>query len=132
MRVAIVGSRGPKMPAAYDFIGPLTQEQAEHAARLEAVRRYVLSLPDDTTVVTGGAVGVDQAAMQAAKERTPRLRLEVYYPDWQQGRGAGLVRNRRIVHNSERLVAWWDGTSRGTKFTIDFAASLGREVLVMP
>lgn len=128
-RVAIVGSRGPKMPPT-GFIGPLTREQQEHLDRIASVRRYVLALPDDTIVVTGGAVGVDQAAMKAAKERVPRLQLEVYYPDWSQGRGAGLVRNRRIVHNCDRVVAFYDGTSRGTAFTIQFATDIDREVVV--
>ncbi len=135
-RVAIVGSRGPKMPPGWDgqpgFIGPLSKEQGEHKERMRAVWRYVHSLADDAIVVSGGARGVDEMAVRAAKTRTPRLQVCVYYADWQKGKGAGLARNRRIVANSDRVVAFWDSVSRGTAHTISVAQEMEKELWVFP
>jgi len=110
MRVAIVGSRNYR--------------------DLDRVRRYVASLPKGTIVVSGGARGVDKTAERAAKEHG--LNVCIYYPNWEKGRGAGLARNKQIVHNCDRLVAFHDGESRGTMFTIEFAAQMSREVIVFP
>ena len=37
------------------------------------------------------------------------------------GKRAGLVRNDMIVSLAHQVVAFWDGMSRGTKYTIDKA-----------
>lgn len=110
MRIAIVGSR--------------------QFAQLERVHAYVAALPADTTVVTGGALGVDQAAEAAARARG--LSLLIFLPEWKRyGKRAGLVRNDQIVEASEKVVAFWDGVSRGTKYTIDLARKKGIEVEVI-
>jgi len=52
--------------------------------------------------------------------------------DWQQyGRRAGAIRNRRIVAAASRVVAFWDGASKGTSITIDMARELGKPVEVI-
>lgn len=109
MTIAIVGSRN------YPDLG--------------AVRKFVHSLPLSVIVVTGGASGVDSAAEAAARERG--IEVRVFRPDWEQfGRSAGIIRNRHIVSVAEMVVVFWDGKSRGTKYTIDLARRLGRRVLV--
>jgi uncharacterized phage-like protein YoqJ len=35
------------------------------------------------------------------------------------------VRNRWMVDNSDKVLAWWDGTSGGTKNCIDYADDKG-------
>jgi len=109
VRVAIVGSR--------DY------------AHLGAVIRYVWALPGDAVVVSGGARGVDRVAAQTARARG--LETEVYPADWTQGRGAGLARNSAIVRRCDRLVAFWDGTSRGTADAIRKARLAGKPVEVI-
>jgi YspA, cpYpsA-related SLOG family len=109
MKVAIVGSR--------------------YFVDLEMVRKYVRSLPAETIVVSGGAMGVDRAAeFEAAK-----LGLTVisHKADWAtDGRAAGMIRNHHIVADADRLVAFWDGSSHGTKNSIDRARSKGIPVEV--
>ncbi len=84
---------------------------------LERVSTYVLSLPLTTIVVTGGALGVDQAAEAAAMRRG--LVVKVFLPDWKKhGKAAGPIRNSEIVAYADRGVAFWDGKSRGTLDTI--------------
>lgn len=43
-----------------------------------------------------------------------------YFADWNKyGNSAGAVRNKEIVKNSDKFVVFWDGSSKGTKITID-------------
>lgn len=104
-------------------------------ANLDAVRAFVRSLPVSTIVVTGGARGVDRAAEDTARTiRLSRIILEpqaassATYTTYAQ---ACLARNRRIVEESDEIYAFWDGKSRGTKYTIDYAEKLGKKVTVI-
>ena len=46
--------------------------------------------------------------------------------DWAQGRGAGHARNTIIVEQADRVVAFWDEESPGTRDTIGKARSQGK------
>lgn len=108
-RVAIVGSRG--YPDEDDVFS------------------YVHELPSDTVVVSGGAEGPDTWAEKAAKRRG--MLVVVYRADWSlYGKAAGPIRNAEIVANCDRVVAFWDGHSRGTKSTIGIANRQGKPVEV--
>jgi len=105
VRVAIVGSR--------DY------------PNLEEVREYVMSLPDDTVVVTGGARGVDKTAEVAARERG--LKVVVHEAEWNKyGKAAGPMRNRVVVEDCDKLVAFWDEVTPGTKNVISQASKAGK------
>lgn len=100
MRIAIVGSR--------DY------------PDLDAVAAYVNDLPEGTTVVSGGARGVDQVAVMTASLRN--LPVDVYKADWDRyGKSAGYRRNIDIVANADKLVAFQHNASRGTQHSIDLA-----------
>lgn len=89
---------------------------------LEEVRQFVFEQERDTVIVSGGASGVDEVAVQAAKAYG--MAYEVHIPDWNRhGRSAGVIRNRTIVDAADEVVAFWDGASRGTQFTIEYARS---------
>lgn len=108
-RVAIVGSR--------DF------------PRLDVVRDYVRALPRDAVIISGGARGVDRAAVAEAD----RLGMahEVYPAQWTtQGKSAGFRRNATIVAQCTEVIAFWDGVSRGTAHTIGLAERAGKPVSV--
>lgn len=47
------------------------------------------------------------------------------------GKAAGMIRNTDIVNNSEIVVTFWDGESRGTKDSIKKAEQQGKKVLVI-
>jgi len=109
VKVAIVGSR----------------DWTDH----EMVRDYVHSLEEDDVVVSGGARGVDQFAQIYAEERG--LETIIFMPNWREhGNRAGIVRNRKIVEACDRLVAFWDNSSVGTKSSIELAKGAGKPVLV--
>ena len=95
MRVAVIGSRG---------------------LSVQDMGRY---LPEATSeIVSGGAKGVDASAREYALAHD--IRLTEYLPEYERyGRGAPLKRNITIIENSDLVLAFWDGKSRGTKFVIE-------------
>jgi predicted Rossmann fold nucleotide-binding protein DprA/Smf involved in DNA uptake len=96
---------------------------------LESVRRFVQTLPVGTVIVSGGARGVDRCAATAARDHG--LRVVEYLAQWDRwGRRAGFIRNQQIVQRCDRLVAFWDGSSSGTRHSIELARQLGRPVIV--
>ena len=87
---------------------------------LEQVRKYVRDLSPDDIIVSGGAKGVDETAEGEAR----KLGMEVISvpAEWNKyGKRAGLIRNDIIVGMADCVVAFWDGVSLGTKYTIDKA-----------
>ncbi len=77
-----------------------------------------------TAIVSGGARGADTLAKEFAIRNN--LPLVEFLPDYKiHGRQAPILRNIQIVENCDFLIAFWDGTSRGTKFTIDYARKKG-------
>lgn len=99
MRVAIIGSR------------TVTIENLE-----------VFLPPNTTEILSGGAIGVDTCAAIYAK--THGLPLCEYLPDYASfGKSAPLHRNIRIVEQADLVIAFWDGKSGGTRFTIEHCRS---------
>ena len=103
-RIAIVGSR--------DYPRP------------DLVEAFVARLPKSAVVVSGGARGVDSVAVEAAEARG--LEAVVFPADWRRWRrSAGPRRNAEIVEHADRVVAFWDGASRGTLDTVRRARRAG-------
>lgn len=99
MKVAVIGSR-----TFQDY--PL----------LEAI----LDEEEITTIVSGGARGADTLAEQYAKAHN--ILFEVHRPDWNQyGKRAGFIRNKDIISSCDKVIAFWDGESKGTAHSIDIA-----------
>lgn len=96
MKLAIVGSREWGHP--------------------EMVRSFIQALPKDTIVISGHARGVDRYAETFAREAG--LEVISFPADWSLGPKAGLLRNTQIVNTCDKLVAFWDGKSKGTKDSI--------------
>ena len=89
------------------------------------VTRYVDKLPWATVVISGGARGVDTVAVRYAAQRS--LMTEVYKAYWNlHGKAAGMIRNQKIVDAADKVVAFWDGKSRGTADTIAKARKAGK------
>lgn len=81
-------------------------------------------------IVTGGCPsGADALAERYARSRG--LALRVFLADWgRQGRAAGPIRNRTMAEYGHALVAYWDGSSRGTASMIGEARARGLRVVV--
>jgi len=107
MKVAIIGSR------------------SRHIANLEDY------LPQGITeIVTGGAKGIDSDAMEYAKKYN--IPLTVFLPQFERyGRGAPIVRNREMMAYADRVIALWDGVSKGTASGIQEVERLGKAVEIV-
>jgi hypothetical protein len=73
-----------------------------------------------THIISGGAIGIDRLAEQYANEHN--IPTTIIKPDWKTyGKAAGIIRNKEIVGKADQIIAIWDGISKGTKSSIDFA-----------
>jgi len=81
---------------------------------------YEMLFNEKIEIVSGGAKGADSLAEKVAL--ISEIPVKVFQPDWDKhGKAAGHIRNQQIVDNSDIIVAFWDGESKGTKDTIDKA-----------
>ena len=105
MRVAIIGSRE---------IGPFGTD--------DLIRHIPLNTSE---LVSGGAAGIDAMAEDAARKLG--LPMTVFRPDYEaNGRLAPLIRNSRIVDYADLVLAFWDGHSRGTAYTLRVCVEHGK------
>jgi hypothetical protein len=89
-----------------------------------------LSKIEITKIVSGGASGADTLAEQYAKENN--ISIIIFLPNWKAfGKAAGFVRNLRIITEADIIIAFWDGSSKGTKNSIDTANKLNKEVIIV-
>lgn len=113
MKVAIIGSRNA-LHSDYSIIS-----------------RYI---PSNTSeIVSGGAKGIDLLAKKFALENG--LLYKEFLPDYEDKslddkRKAPLLRNKQIVEYADYFLAFWDGVSRGTAFTIDYCVRTYKPVKV--
>lgn len=105
MIVAIVGSREFPDRAAVDSVIAMLH-----------IEWHGLGLK----ITSGGARGVDTwVAEHCNKSGIPFME---YPADWKSlGLRAGYARNEEMVKVADKVVAFWDGESKGTKHTIDLA-----------
>lgn len=82
-------------------------------------------------IVSGGATGADALAAKYCLGELGKNPI-VFKPNWgKYGPAAGPIRNKLIVENSDIVVAFWDGKSRGTLSSINLAKNAGKEVEVV-
>ncbi|MGI6715608.1 MAG: hypothetical protein ACOX3X_00215 [Eubacteriales bacterium] len=105
MRVAVVGSRSLSID----------------------ISRYIP--PGTTEIITGGAEGIDAQAEKYAD--THRLSKHIIRPDYaKHGKAAPLYRNQRIVNLADIIIAFWDGESGGTAFTVKYARQVKKPLKI--
>ena len=93
-----------------------------------ALEKYVLDDVDE--IVSGGAVGVDSCAAEYAKLR--KIKLTEFIPEYERyGRAAPIVRNKKIVDYADKILVFWDGSSKGTLSVIKYADKIGKPIKVI-
>lgn len=111
MRLAIIGSRKAPKNIAVDILP------------------YVPA--DATEIVSGGAEGVDKAAEDIAAALS--LPLRRFLPNYERyGKRAPLMRNLEIIAYADEVLAFWDGSSRGTMHSVAECIRSGKPVRVVP
>lgn len=81
-------------------------------------------------IVSGGANGVDSIAEKWARQHG--IEVLIYKPQYEVygGKYAPIQRDKELVNASDIVIAFWDGKSKGTKFTIEYARELGVPTIV--
>ncbi len=124
MKIAVVGSRKFKDE---EFVGKILSSE----------------LGGHDTLISGGAIGVDTWAEEVIPILNSGLanyeiKKIIFKPDWndlsQPGAiikinkhgekydaRAGFRRNKLIIDEADKVIAFWDGKSKGTKHSIDLA-----------
>lgn len=68
-------------------------------------------------IVSGGVRGIDTSARNYALKNG--IKLTEFLPNYRQyGRIAPLKRNIQIVDYADEILAFWDGKSTGTVYTV--------------
>ena len=71
-------------------------------------------------IVSGHASGADHIGELYAENH--KLECKLYPANWKAyGRAAGPIRNKQMAKVADKLIAFWDGKSRGTKNMINLA-----------
>lgn len=90
---------------------------------LDLVRKIIRKLQKSTTILSGGARGVDAVAAHEALQCGLNL---IVFPvpswEWKKSKGAGFKRNELIVNSlneEDGLIAFWDGKSKGTLHSVN-------------
>lgn len=107
MRIAIIGSR---------------------TLKIDDVDKYITD--GVTEIVSGGAKGIDFCAREYAIKRG--IKLVEFLPEYEKfKKGAPLKRNLQIIDYADKIIAFWDGKSRGTKYVIDNCREQNKEIQVI-
>ena len=98
-----------------------------------SIKEFDLShfVAEDThLIISGGADGVDTLAEQFAdKNRISKLILRPRYDLY--GKAAPLKRNEEMVELADKILVIWDGRSKGSAYTVNYAKMRNKEVEVV-
>jgi hypothetical protein len=109
MRVAVIGSRSFN---DYELL------------------KNVLSEIKVDILISGGAKGADTLAEKYALKNN--IKTEIFYPEWSKyGKKAGFLRNTKIIENADLIVAFWDGTSKGTLDSIEKSKKNNKKIIII-
>ena len=72
-----------------------------------------------TEIISGGAKGADTFGVQWGNKHS--IPTTIFYPDFKKRKRAYHFRNRQIVQSSDIVIAFWNGRSSGTKYTMSYA-----------
>lgn len=86
--------------------------------------------PDVDTVISGGAAGIDTLAEQYADSR--RISKYIMRPRYDlYGRAAALRRNEEMVEMADRVLIIWDGSSKGTEYTLKYTKKMNKPITLV-
>jgi len=82
-------------------------------------------------IVSGGAIGPDSMGERYARENGHKLKQ--FLPQWKLHgkRAAPFIRNKDMGDYADRLIAFWDGKSKGTKNMIEYMRKLKKKIQVI-
>lgn len=116
MKIAIIGSR--------NFI---------HFQKItERIYDFTRTEYSDITIISGGARGVDQEAIRVAKVLGLQTNDKDYKPDFKLGiPRCYFARNDKLIADADKIIAFWDGSSRGTQYVIEQAQKKRKDLEII-
>jgi predicted Rossmann fold nucleotide-binding protein DprA/Smf involved in DNA uptake len=101
MKIAIVGSRNITEICLDDYVSECDE------------------------IVSGGARGVDSLAAEYATKKG--IKLTEFMPEYEKyGKAAPIKRNEKIVDYADKIIVFWDGSSKGSFSVIKYAKKIGK------
>lgn len=85
------------------------------------------------TFITGGATGIDTQFESQLKRMSyfHEEQLEVIKPNYAKfKKSAPIIRNKEMVDKADIVYALWNGISKGTEYTINYANEKKKEVVI--
>lgn len=117
MKLIIAGSR------SFTNYSQLEYNVAQH------IQVYNL-LPEQVTIISGGARGADTLGVTYARNR--KMQLIIMPADWNYyGKKAGYIRNKEMAMCATHCIVFWDGISKGSKHMIDIATQFKLQTKVV-
>jgi len=96
----------------------------------EKLKEVLDEYEDVEEIVSGGAVGADSLAERYAIEH--HIPIKVFYPNWSKyGKAAGPIRNKLIIQRADKVVAFYNGHSRGTESSMRYANSMNKDLKIV-
>ena len=94
-----------------------------------ALSHELVSDIPELEIVSGGARGVDSFGESWAYEAN--VDVKRFPADWDtHGKKAGFLRNVDMSRYADRLIAFWDGKSKGTGHMVKIMADLKKPVTI--
>lgn len=116
-RLAVIGSRG--------------YTDKERVFKILNANKHQIKL-----IVSGGCKNsADELAHEWCKETG--VPILIFYAAWHDpetgllDKASGFRRNWHIIKQADVILAFWNGTSKGTKHSIECAESLGKKVKII-
>jgi len=135
MKIAVVGSRGYKdLQFVHGIVTSLF-----HETKID-------SFKEDIDFVSGGSSVLDKDGFETSIDKyaeniiddlnriyekiySSPIKKYIFKPKWQEfGKRAGYIRNQLIINEADKVIAFWDGKSKGTKHSINLAILAGKPV----
>ena len=98
---------------------------------VEAMILILKNLFNDFSVISGGAKGVDSKAKEVCIKHG--IKYVEYAPDFSKGYDVRKYheRNDKIIKESDMLIAFWNGVSKGTESVIIKALQAKKQIIVI-
>lgn len=87
----------------------------------EKLEQIISNLEGEIEFVSGGCKdSADELIQRYCEENS--FKLTEFLPDWElHKKAAGVIRNKLIINDATHVIAFWDGTSRGTANSLKLA-----------